>query len=267
MSASGQVIGIANAEKGYLEKSIANWNLYGVNCLYSKTKYAGADNVQKYSYETGHYGKYGWAPWCQSFVAWIFMAAFGADKANQLLCGAYKSASTMEVKDAMKKAGREVPLAKAQPGDIVFRSRNGGGHVGIVKGRKDGLIISIEGNSSAADITSWNGGAVVEHTGASWNWCMRPDWSLVEKSVGWHWVKADGKWYYQDSEGRNSYGWKDIKETAGELTHRYYFNKKGAMLTGLQVIDGEKYYLMDEGPLEGACCVTNANGALQIWNL
>jgi len=267
MSAAGQVVGIAEAEKGYLEKSLANWEKYGTNCLYTKTRFAGADNVQKYSYETGHYKKYGWAPWCQSFVNWCLMAGFGADKADKLLCEKYASASTMEVKDAMVKAGREVPLAKAQPGDIVFRSRNGGGHVGIVKGRKDGLIVSIEGNSSSDDITSWNGGAVVEHTGAPWNWCCRPDWSIVEKPIEWHWVQSDGKWYYQDAHGHNTYGWKLIKETDGTSNHWYFFNEKGAMLTGPQTIDGELFYLMDGGPLEGALCTTDGRGALHVWYL
>ena len=259
MSAAGQVVGIAEAEKGYLEKSLANWEKYGTNCLYTKTRFAGADNVQKYSYETGHYNKYGWAPWCQSFVNWCIMSAVGAAKADKLLCGMYKSASTMDTKNAMVNAGRQVELSKAQPGDIVFRSRNGGGHVGIVKGWKNGKIVTIEGNSSANDITSWNGGAVVEHTGASWTWCCRPDWSLVEKPEGWHWVKADGVWYYQDDDGRNTYGWKVINH------HWYYFAKDGAMMTGAVWINDEPYYLMERGELEGACCKTDERGVQRPW--
>ena len=108
MEANKEFLAIACGELGYLEKSRKSWDLYGINCLFDKTKYAGADNVQKYAYETGHYTKYGWAAWCQSFVNWCMMAAFGADKANALLCGKYGSASTMEVKDAMVSAGRKV---------------------------------------------------------------------------------------------------------------------------------------------------------------
>lgn len=267
MSAAGQLVGIAAGEVGYLEKSKANWNLYGINCLYEKTKFAGADNVQKYAYETGHYKSYGWAAWCQSFVNWCLMAAFGQVKADELLCGKYASASTMDVKNAMVKAGRDIDLKNAQPGDIVFRSRSGGGHVGIVKGWSNGKIITIEGNSSAADLAAWNGGAVVEHTGAPWNWCCRPDWSLVEKPAGWHWVKSGGKWYYQDENGINKHGWADIKETAGDKVHRYYFNSKGQMATGAQMIDEKLYLFAPEGPLEGAMCRSDENGIQQIMDV
>lgn len=267
MSAAGQLVGVAESEKGYLEKSKANWNLYGINCLYDKTRFAGADNVQKYAYETGHYTKYGWAAWCQSFVNWCFMATFGAYKANKLLCGMYKSASTMEVKDAMIAAGRQVDLSKAQAGDIVFRSRNGGGHVGIVKGWKNGKIVTIEGNSSASDITSWNGGAVVEHVGASWNWCCRPDWSLIAEPESWHWVNDGQYWYYQDQTGKNSYGWQLIKETNGDVCHWYYFNSKGQMLTGIQQIDGEWCFFQPNGEHEGAMCCTDKKGYLHVWDL
>lgn len=265
MTAAEKVVKIASDEKGYLEKSRSSWDLYGTNCLYNKTKYAGADNVQKYAYDTGHYAKYGWAAWCQSFVNWCMKTSFNAEKANKLLCGMYKSASTMDVKNAMVKAGREVNLSKAQPGDIVFRSRNGGGHVGIVKGWKDGEIVTIEGNSSSSDLTSWNGGAVVEHIGASWNWCCRPDWSIVENE--WHWIDADGIWYYQDSHGNNSYGWKLIKETSGDAKHWYYFDAHGAMLTGVQTVDDKLCLFMPSGGLKGALCVSDDKGYQSPWYL
>lgn len=268
MDANKDFVAIAEAEVGYLEKSKANWNLYGINCLYPKTQFAGADNVQKYSYETPHYQKYGWAAWCQSFVAWAMMAAFGAEKADALLCGKYKSASTMEVKDAMKAAGREVKIGTAQAGDLVFRARSGGGHVGIVKGWQDGKIVTIEGNSSSSDITAWNGGAVVKHIGAPWDWCMRPDWSIIRpKEESWRWLKSGGFWYYQDQDGVNSHGWRLIQETNGTAKHWYYFNQKGQMQTGLQTIGKALYYLSERGDLEGACCQTDASGALVIWSL
>lgn len=267
MSAAGQFVAVATAEIGYLEKSRESWELYGVSCLYHKTEDAGAGNVQRYSYETGHYRLYGWAPWCMSFVCWCLVACFGADSANKLLCGMYKSASTMETRAVMAKAGREVPLAKAEPGDLVFRSRTGGGHVGIVAGWQDGKLVTVEGNTSATDATAWNGGAVAQHIGGQWQWCMRPDWSIVDSSGGWHWVHDGGTWYYQDSTGKNAHGWQKIKETNGNLVHWYYFADNGAMQTGLLRQDGKIYYLAEEGPLEGACCRTNSTGALEIWSI
>ena len=268
MTPAAQLVALAGAEKGYLEKSKKNWDIYGVNCLYTKEKFAGADNVTKYAYETGHYNSYGWAAWCMTFVVWTLMACFGKDKANKLLCGMYKSASTMDTKNAMVKAGREVPLSKAQPGDIVFRSRSGGGHVGIVKSNTGGKLITIEGNTSATDITSWNGGAVAEHVNASWQWCCRPDWSIVQKPVEeWHWVQADGIWYYQNQDGVNTHGWAKIKETGGDLWHWYYFNQKGQMLTGLQVIDGEYCLFCPSGLREGGMMISDQKGYQHVWDL
>ena len=271
MSAAGSFVGVAAAELGYLEKSKKNWDLYGINCLFEKTKFAGADNVTKYAYETGHYNKYGWAAWCQSFVNWCLMAAFGTEKANKLLCGKYSSPSTMDVKSAMVAAGRGVDLSKAQPGDIVFRSRTGGGHVGIVKANNGGVLTTIEGNSSSKDLTSWNGGAVVEHVGALWNWCCRPDWSLVEaqkeEPETWRWLESGGEWYYQSNKGENKHGWQKIKESAGNYYHWYYFNQKGQMLTGLQFINSEMYVLQPSGTLKGAMCITDESGKLHIQNL
>ena len=173
------VIKLAESELGYLEKALTYYKQLGKDCLYPKTKYAGDSNVTKYAYETGHYKSVGWAAWCQTFIAYIYMKTFGKELANKMLCGKLASASTMEVKNAFLAKGREVPLKDAKAGDIVYRSRNGGGHVGLVKGWKNGKIWTIEGNSSSTDITSWNGGAVVEHVGATWQWCCRPDYSLV----------------------------------------------------------------------------------------
>lgn len=264
------IVALAKGELGYLEKSKKNWDKYGEYCLYPKTDYVGADNVQKYAFEVGHYKIVGWAAWCQSFVAWTFYRAYGMELANELLCGKLMSASTMEVKNAFVAKGRLVPLVKAQPGDLVFRSRSGGGHVGIVIGRTaDGQIITIEGNSSSTDLTSWNGGAVVQHIGASWEWCCRPDWSLLpEEPEKWKWVKSDGKWYYQNQDGKNTYGWKDIQETNGVLKHWYWFDSVGAMATDWRQIDGRWYYFQTSGALEGALWHEDDDhtGALCIWS-
>lgn len=89
----------------------------------------------------------------------------------------------------------------------------------------------------------------------------------IPDEPGWKWVQVDGVWYYQDRYGHNSHGWKLIQETGGAVKHWYYFNKRGQMLKGTIKIDGETFYLMEEGVLEGACCVTNERGALVVWNL
>lgn len=269
MATKNDLISFIIAEKGYLEKSKANYQKYGVDCLYQKTKYAGSDNYTKYAYEIDKLFNENWRQgqaWCQVFVAYAFYKVFGKKVANDLLYGELNSAYTLAVKNKFVANGRQVALSKAEPGDLVYRSRNGGGHVGIVIGMKNGKIVSIEGNSSSEDITSWNGGAVVEHTGATWEWCVRPDWSLVPQT-GWHWVHSGGKWYYQDENGVNKHGWVTIKETVSDRIHWYYFDSKGAMVTGSQWIDGEYCCFMDSGDLEGAMCKSDESGYLHVWNV
>jgi len=87
------------------------------------------------------------------------------------------------------------------------------------------------------------------------------------KQSGWHWLKSSGVWYYQDENGMNSYGWKDIKETGGTKIHRYYFNSKGQMLDGCQWIDGKLYTFMPDGGLEGALCRSDGNGVQSIMDV
>lgn len=267
-STVNDLVRLAREELGYLEKSRANYDLYGPNCLYYKSKFAGADNYTKYSYElkTAGLGHPNGEPWCQSFIAWLFYKTFGADLADRLLCGKLTSASTMDVKDAFVRCGRQV--ASAEPGDLAFRSRSGGGHVGLVVGWKDGKPVTIEGNSSSSDITSWNGGAVVEHTGAPWQWFVRPDWSLIQpEPETWRWIQADGRWYYQNQAGKNLHGWAKIKETAGPYYHWYWFDSKGAAATGGTQIDGKWYFFQPDGDLACAECITDTNGALVIWSM
>lgn len=84
---------------------------------------------------------------------------------------------------------------------------------------------------------------------------------------GWHWIKSEGIWYYQDDEGRNSYGWKLIKESSGDKKHWYYFAEDGAMMTDSITVNGNTYYLLESGDFEGACCKTDETGALHVWDV
>ena len=264
------VLDLAYGEEEYAEKAKKYLDKLGPEILYDKTNFAGSDNLTKYAYELhkaglGHPNGYAW---CQTFIAWLFWKSYGAEIADKLLCGKLRSASTMVVKDAMLKADRLVPLAKAEPGDIVFRSRKGGGHVGFVVGRSaEGKIITVEGNTSAKDKNSWNGGQVARHVDASWEWCVRPDYSILDAYPGWHWIQYDGDWFYQDFYGNNEHGWRRIKETAGEHEHWYWFDKRGVMARGKKEIDGKLYYFQESGDLEGALCITDESGALNVWNL
>ena len=84
---------------------------------------------------------------------------------------------------------------------------------------------------------------------------------------GWHWIQVNGIWYYQDADGVNSYDWKLIPESGNPVVkHWYYFNRRGQMQIGLVNVNGNLYYLVEDGPLEGACCKTDDSGALIVWN-
>ena len=87
----------------------------------------------------------------------------------------------------------------------------------------------------------------------------------IDTDPGWHWVQADGGWYYQDKNGVNTKGWRLIEQTDGLGSHWYYFNARGRAVTGAQVIDGARYYFQPDGPLECALCVTDERGALDVW--
>lgn len=245
---------IALSEVGYLEKSQSAYKKNPA-ILDSKTDGAGSDNLTKYARDAKHPNGYAW---CQTFIAYIFIKAFGYDLANKLLCGMVRSAYTLDVKDAFMRQGKGVPLNKAQEGDIVYRSRNGGGHVGYVIGRtSDGKIISVEGNTSSTDITSWNGGCVAKHTGASWEWCVRPDYSVVPKYKPQTWYKDSVGWWY--AKTANDYAkseWLDINH------HRYYFDESGYALEGFQMVNGKPYFFEEHGDLECALMVTSKDDSL-----
>ena len=263
------VLDLAYAEEEYCEKAKKYLDKYGISVLYDKTNFSGSDNLTKYCYELNQAGlghPNGFA-WCMSWICWLYWKCYRTEIADKLLCGKLRSASTMVVKDAMLKADRLVPLAKAEAGDIVFRSRSGGGHVGLVVGRaSNGKIISVEGNTSATDATAWNGGAVAQHVGGSWEWCCRPDWSLCEDP--YHWVQSNGKWYYQDANGQNWYGWNKIKESIGDKFHWYWFDHTGAAATGAKFIDGKWYFFWpDKDKNECMLCITDSTGAQVVWTL
>lgn len=81
----------------------------------------------------------------------------------------------------------------------------------------------------------------------------------------WHWVQDGAGWYYQDADGNNKKGWEIIEQTDGGGKHWYYFNSKGRAVTGVQIIDGARYYFQPDGPLECALCITDESGALVPW--
>lgn len=160
---ASKVIKVALAEVGYLEKG-SNSNLD------SKTGNAGYRNYTKYSrdfdknYPTFYNGKKSGAEWCDIFVDWCMVKAFGVETALKLLgqpkksCGAGCSWS----------AGyyQKIPSFYRSPkvGDqIFFRDSSGSPcHTGLVYKVDSTYVYTIEGNTSSTAGVVANGGCVAK---------------------------------------------------------------------------------------------------------
>ena len=84
------IIKIAKAEVGYLEKSKSAYDK-NPDILYKKSSGAGYDNYTKYAKDMNELkvyngNKQGY-PWCNVFIDWCFVKAFGQKRAKELLYG------------------------------------------------------------------------------------------------------------------------------------------------------------------------------------
>lgn len=271
-----QVIRIAMDEVGYLEKSKAAWKQYGRECLYSKTGFAGSDNYTKYGYELS-----GLLPevidfpaaWCDCFVDWCFYKAYGVANAQKMLGGRFDDYTKASAKLYIEKQAFYYAKAKfmPEPGDQIFFSQdgtfNGIYHTGLVYKVDSAKVYTVEGNTSSGAEVVPNGGAVCTKCYALTNAKLygygRPKYEVLEDT--WRWVYSGDKWYYQDQSGKNSYGWKLIKETGGAPMHWYWFDEKGAAAEGWKQIGGEWYYFEPSGPCACALYRSDENGAQSVW--
>lgn len=133
------VLSIAEAEVEYHEKRSAN-------DLYSKTGNSGSGNYTKYNKEMHALQPRNMdypAPWCDCFVDWCMVKAFGAETAKKVLCGDFDDYTYSSV-NLYKKAGRWTQNA-ARGYQIFF---GGSGHTGLVYKVEKGVVYTIEGNKS-----------------------------------------------------------------------------------------------------------------------
>lgn len=158
---ASKVINIALSEVGYLEKR-TNSNLS------SQTANAGNNNYTKYAndfdtkYPNFYNGKKNGYAWCDVFVDWCFVKAFGVDAALKLLgqplksCGAGCSWSAKYFKNI----GRFHKIPKV--GDQIFFKDSSGDpcHTGLVYKVTATKVYTVEGNTSTASGVVANGGAV-----------------------------------------------------------------------------------------------------------
>lgn len=155
-----KVIEIAMAEVGYLEKETKD-------NLDNKTANAGHNNYTKYARDldkiSGFYngGKQGYA-WCECFLDWCFVQAYGVSNAKKLLCQPNKSAGA-GCASSMKYYKNKGQLATSPAiGDqIFFNNKNGEvSHTGLVYKVDKTYVYTVEGNTSSASGVVANGGSV-----------------------------------------------------------------------------------------------------------
>ena len=152
---------IALGEVGYLEKQSRRQ-------LYEKHTNPGDENYTKYAREMDilfcfYRGVKQGYPWCDVFVDWCFVQAYGVIAGRKLLCQPIlsKGAGCRYSYGYYREAGRLVD--SPQEGDQIFFRREGRiCHTGLVTGVKDGRVYTVESNTSDAEGIVANGGCVAQ---------------------------------------------------------------------------------------------------------
>ena len=156
-----KVIKIALAEEGYQEKSRAAY-LANPMVLESKDAGAGEDNYTKYGRDMHKIYPSVMdfpASWCDAFVDWCFMGAYGMATAKSLLGGNFDD-YTVASADMYKRKGAWY-TSNPQVGDqIFFQNSQRICHTGFVIGTDSHRVYTIEGNTSPASGVIRNGGGV-----------------------------------------------------------------------------------------------------------
>lgn len=206
---ASKVIEIATAEVGYLEKATKT-------DLYSKTGNAGTNNYTKYAndidtkYPNFYNGKKNGYAWCDVFVDWCFIQAFGVENAKNLLNQPDRSlgAGCGYSANYFKKIGRF--FASPQVGDqIFFGSASNVKHTGLVYAVDRYKVYTIEGNTSGASGVVANGGGV-----------CKKSYDINSNSIygygrpGYDTEEVKGTMKYRVHQ--QTYGWSDWKNEGEE---------------------------------------------------
>lgn len=151
-----KVIKIAEAEVGYLEKKTNK-------DLNSKTANAGYNNYTKYGKEMHDIYPAIMdfpAPWCDAFVDWCFMKAYGIATAKSLLDGNFDDYTVASAQ--MFKNKKAWYTSNPKVGDQIFFKDSNGGicHTGLVYKVDNFYVYTIEGNTSGNSGVIANGGGV-----------------------------------------------------------------------------------------------------------
>lgn len=249
-----KVLSIAANEIGYLEKK-------SLSSLDDKTANAGSANYTKYwrDMNSGYQGE----PWCNCFVNWCFVKAYGVTDAKKLLCTSggwsyYTPTSAQYFKN--NKQWYSTP----KKGDVIyFKNSTRIHHVGIVEKVSGNTVYTIEGNTSGGSAVIANGGGVCRKSYNAFNtaiagygrpkydssftpnWFKNGDNWMYEKKSGVYakneWLEINGRYYVFDGNGYAVKGW--FKSNEGY----YYLNPSDcALLSGQWLKDNGKWYFLKE---------------------
>lgn len=148
------IVNKALEEVGYLGKrSNKDLDYKTANAGGKYTKYArDLDNISSF-----YNGKKNGYDWCDIFVDWCFVKAFGVEKALELLCQPKKStgAGCGFSMNFYKQKGRLFNSPKV--GDQIFFGKAGDiYHTGLVYKVENGRVYTIEGNSGNSKVAKWD---------------------------------------------------------------------------------------------------------------
>ena len=165
MTEAEKVIAIALKEEGYLEKETNEF-------LDDHTRNAGDENFTKYARDLDkrnfYNGKKNGFAWCDVFVDWCFVAAFGEAGA---LKRTFQPSFFPFNKGAGCKysygyyAGEKRIFSEPQVGDQIFfynREGNAISHTGLVYDLDEACVYTVEGNTSPEEGVVANGGMVAK---------------------------------------------------------------------------------------------------------
>ena len=135
----------------------------------------GANNFTKYAQDARITKLYGWnvqsQPWCETFVAWLFIDTFGYEDGTQMTYGGSAACAT----HAQLYKNNGAWVTAPQKGDQIYFIVNGAiNHTGIVADVSGATVTTIEGNYS--DKVAVNTYYVNDTTIAGYG---RPKWSVV----------------------------------------------------------------------------------------
>lgn len=182
MADVNKVLAVADAEIGYIEKRS--------NCMLDeKTANAGSGNWTKYARDLDALGNFYNGPkngyaWCDVFVDWCFVKAYGVTEAKRLLCEPYGSAGAGVTYSAQYYAAHGRFHHSPSLGAQIFFGRPGAGtHTGLVVGFDETYVWTIEGNTGSSSGVIPNGGMV----------CKKKYLRTYDRIYGYGWPDFDGK--------------------------------------------------------------------------